>query len=183
MVNPVELIAIGKKYPLVSSPESQKDWGDFWALKDTNLKIEAGQTIGIIGRNGAGKTTLLNIIAGVLAPSAGSISVKGRVVALFNLGCGFQDELSGKENIFLNGAVLGASRRELNEKLDSIIEFSELGDFVNMPLGSYSQGMRLRLGFSIAANLEFDILIIDEVLAVGDALFQHKCFEYCQWNY
>lgn len=177
MVNPVELIAVGKRYPLVNSPENQKDWGDFWALKDTNLKIGAGRTIGIIGRNGAGKTTLLNIIAGVLAPSAGSISVKGRVVALFNLGCGFQDELSGKENIFLNGALLGASRRELNEKLDSIIEFSELGGFVNMPLGSYSQGMRLRLGFSIAANLEFDILIIDEVLAVGDALFQHKCFE------
>lgn len=174
--SPIELVSIGKKYPLRKHSGRQDDFAGFWALKDVTFNIEAGRTVGIIGRNGAGKTTLLNIIAGTLSPSAGNISVQGKTVALFNLGSGFQDELSGRENIFLNGAILGASRQELNERLHSIIEFSELGDFINMPLGSYSQGMRLRLGFSILANLEFDILIIDEVLAVGDALFQHKCF-------
>jgi ABC-type polysaccharide/polyol phosphate transport system ATPase subunit len=132
---------------------------------------------GIIGRNGAGKTTLLNIIAGVLSPTEGEVLVKGRALGLFNLGVGFQDELTGKENIFLNGALLGAPRKELSDKFDSIVEFSELGEFIGMPLGTYSQGMRLRLGFSIIANLDFDILAIDEVLAVGDVLFQNKCFQ------
>jgi len=133
--------------------------------------------VGILGRNGAGKTTLLNIIAGILPPTEGSFSVKGRVLGLLNLGIGFHDSLTGRENIFLNGTLLGASRKELSEKLLSIIDFSELGSFIDMPLGTYSQGMRLRLGFSIIANLDFDILVIDEILAVGDALFQNKCFE------
>ncbi|MFA5411263.1 MAG: ABC transporter ATP-binding protein [Candidatus Omnitrophota bacterium] len=163
----MELKSIGKKYP----------HSNFWALRDISLNSEKGKILGIIGRNGAGKTTLLNIIAGVLSSTEGKVNIKGRVLGLFNLGVGFQDELSGRENIFLNGALLGAAKQELEAKLSSIIEFSELGDFINMPLGTYSQGMRLRLGFSIIANLDFDILVIDEVLAVGDALFQNKCFQ------
>ncbi|OGW71630.1 MAG: hypothetical protein A2047_00405 [Omnitrophica bacterium GWA2_41_15] len=173
----VILKSIGKKYPVMKKLHKGVNLEDFWALKDINLDIGTGQTIGVIGRNGAGKTTLLNVIAGVLSPSKGDLLVNGKVMGLFNLGVGFQDELSGRENIFLNGAILGADRRKIEQRLDAIIEFSELGNFINMPLGSYSQGMRLRLGFSIIANLDFDILVIDEVLAVGDALFQNKCFE------
>jgi len=150
---------------------------DFWALRDISLNIGKGQVLGIIGRNGAGKTTLLNIIAGVLSSTYGNSTVKGKVVTLFNLGVGFQDELSGRDNIFLNGALLGATKEELKNNFDAIVAFSELGEFINMPLGTYSQGMRLRLGFSIVVNLSFDVLVIDEVLAVGDSLFQGKCFE------
>jgi len=165
----VELAGVGKKYKLAKS--------DFWALRDINFSVEQGRILGILGRNGAGKTTLLNIIAGALAVTEGKVSLRGKVLALFNLCIGFQDELSGRENIFLNGMLLGASRKELESKLDEIIAFSELGDFIEMPLGTYSQGMRLRLGFSVVVNLDFDILVIDEVLAVGDALFQNKCFQ------
>ncbi|MDP2940952.1 MAG: Wzt carbohydrate-binding domain-containing protein [Candidatus Omnitrophota bacterium] len=167
----VELAGVGKKYPLPGK------LADFWALKGLSLTVGAGEVLGIIGRNGAGKTTLLNLIAGTLSPTEGELLAKGRVLGLFNLGVGFQDELSGRENIFLNAAILGASRKETEGKFSAITEFSELGDFIRMPLGSYSQGMRLRLAFSIVANLDFDILVIDEILAVGDALFQSKCFE------
>ncbi len=171
------LRGISKKYPLIR-PVSKDvtDFKDFWALKDIFFEVYKGQALGIIGRNGAGKTTLLNIISGVISPTHGEISVNGKVLGLFNLGVGFQDELTGKENIFLNGIILGFTRKEIEDKLEAIIDFSELGEFINMPLGSYSQGMRLRLGFSIIANLDFDVLIIDEVLAVGDVLFQNKCF-------
>lgn len=179
MNNALTLDKIGKKYAFIKTQDKgiNDEFKDFWALSDVSLSIPQGQIMGIIGRNGAGKTTLLNIIAGVLSPTQGKVSVCGKILGLFNLGVGFQDELTGKENIFLNGAILGASRKELGLKLHSIIEFSELGDFIDMPLGSYSQGMRLRLGFSIIANLDFDILAIDEVLAVGDISFQNKCFE------
>ncbi|MGD0336440.1 MAG: Wzt carbohydrate-binding domain-containing protein [Candidatus Omnitrophota bacterium] len=174
-----EVMRVSKQFPLHGSRD--KETGvrreDFWALKDISFEVSAGQIFGIIGRNGAGKTTLLNVIVGILSPTEGEVKIKGRVLALFNLGVGFQDELSGKENIFLNGSILGASRKELENKISAIIDFSEIGDFINMPLGTYSQGMRLRLAFSIVANLDFDVLLIDEVLAVGDALFQSKCFE------
>ncbi len=175
----LELNAVSKKYPFIKQGNRGIKTGseDFWALKDVSLEILGGEILGIIGRNGAGKTTLLNIIAGVLSPTEGTVNVSGKVLGLFNLGAGFQDELTGKENIFLNGAIMGATKDELKNQLDSIIDFSELGNFINMPLGSYSQGMRLRLGFSIIANLDFDVLVIDEVLAVGDTLFQNKCFE------
>lgn len=178
--NVVELRSVGKEYPFLNKApqEHYKDNAQgFWALKDISVDIYKGQIIGIIGRNGAGKTTLLSIISGALMPTSGKININGRVLGLFNLGIGFLDELTGKENIFLNGAILGAAKKEIDNQLNLIIEFSELGDFINMPLGAYSQGMRLRLGFSIIANLDFDILLIDEVLAVGDALFQNKCFE------
>lgn len=169
----LQLSGAGKKYPL----RGANACGDFWALKDINLEVKEREIVGIIGRNGAGKTSLLNIISGTLSPTEGSVTKNGRVLGLFSLGVGFQDELTGRENIFLNGAILGAGKKELNDKVNSIIEFSELGDFIDMPLGSYSQGMRLRLGFSIVTALDFDILVIDEILAVGDALFQNKCFQ------
>lgn len=173
----VKLISVGKQYPVKAGPRGACGRQNVNALNGISLSIAKGEFVGIIGRNGAGKTTLLNIIAGVTTPSEGSCTVSGRVVGLFNLGAGFQDELSGRENIFLNGAILKATRREMEEKLPDIIEFSELGDFIDMPLGSYSQGMRLRLGFGIIANLDFDILVLDEVLAVGDVLFQDKCMK------
>ena len=162
------LDGVGKKYPLLT---------DFWALKEISFEVSNGEILGIIGRNGAGKTTLLNILAGILSPTEGERSIQGKVLGLFNLGVGFQDELSGRENIFLNGSILGIAHKDLETKFTQISEFSELGNFINMPLGSYSAGMRLRLAFSIVANLDFDILVIDEVLAVGDMLFQNKCFE------
>ncbi len=171
--------AVSKKYRFMR-PQEKKLHGagdDFWALKDVSLEIPAGKITGIIGRNGAGKTTLLNIIAGVLEATTGTVERKGRVVGLFTLGAGFQDELTGRENIFLNGAILGATRAELEAHLQEIIEFSELGAFIDMPLGSYSQGMRLRLGFSIVAHLDFDVMVMDEILAVGDIVFQDKCFK------
>ncbi|MFC1623897.1 ABC transporter ATP-binding protein [Candidatus Omnitrophota bacterium] len=176
----IALNSIGKKYSFLRSGSgvvNNDNTEDFWALKDVSLDVYKREILGLIGRNGAGKTTLLNIITGVLTPSNGEIYKKGRTLGLFNLGVGFQDELTGKENIFLNGAIIGATRKELDNKISDIIDFSELGDFVNMPLGTYSQGMRLRLGFSIIANLDFEILVIDEVLTVGDSLFQNKCFE------
>lgn len=175
----IRLQAVGKKYTFLKKTDRMvKDYfEDFWALKDVSLDIRHGETLGIIGRNGAGKTTLLNIIAGVLPSTHGEVTIDGKVLRLFNLGTGFHDELTGRENIFLNGAILGATSSELEGKLSSIIEFSELGNFINMPLGSYSQGMRLRLGFSIIVNLDFDILLIDEVLSVGDTAFQNKCYE------
>lgn len=174
----VELCEIGKKFPLAETRQAGIRGGrsELWALKGVSFKIDQGQIFGVIGRNGAGKTTLLNILAQTISASEGTINTRGRVAGLFNLGVGFQDELSGKENIFLNGTILGATHKELEERIDSIIEFSELGEFIHQPLGAYSQGMRLRLGFSIIVNLDFDILVIDEVLAVGDALFRDKCF-------
>jgi len=174
----IELSGIGKKFPLAETRQAgtREGQSELWALKGVSLKIGQGEIFGVIGRNGAGKTTLLNILAGTISASVGTINTRGRIAGLFNLGVGFQDELSGKENIFLNGTILGATHKELAERIDSIIEFSELGEFIHQPLGAYSQGMRLRLGFSIIVNLDFDILVIDEVLAVGDALFQDKCF-------
>ena len=176
----LELAHVGKRYAFQGKVErAHLVFGqvDFWALKDVNFSAFEGEVLGIIGRNGAGKTSCLNIIAGVLSPTEGSVRVGGKVLGLFNLGVGFQDELSGRENVFLNGAILGAERKEIEGKIDQILEFSELGTFIDMPLGSYSQGMRLRLAFSIMANLDFDVLVIDEALAVGDMLFQNKCFE------
>lgn len=168
-----------KKYQILNinaqKPFAPKE--EFFALKQISFEVLKGSIFGIIGRNGAGKTTLLNIIAGILTPSEGDVFVSGKVLGLFNLGVGFQDQLSGRENIFLNGSILGASKKFLKEKEEAVIDFSELGRFIDMPLGTYSQGMRLRLGFAIIANLDFDILVIDEVLAVGDTVFQDKCFK------
>lgn len=148
---------------------------EFWALKDVNLTIEKGDAVGIVGLNGSGKSTLLKIIAGVMKPTKGTIRVCGSVAPMIELGAGFDVDLSARENIYLNGAVLGYSRDEMNQKAESILDFAELWDFVDVPLKNYSSGMVARLGFSIATAHTPDVLIVDEVLGVGDYKFQEKC--------
>ncbi|MDD5130996.1 MAG: Wzt carbohydrate-binding domain-containing protein [Candidatus Omnitrophica bacterium] len=160
-----------------SSVQGKKVSTEFWALKDINMEIDQGKVIGVIGRNGAGKTTLLNLLAGIATPTTGKIEICGRVSSLLTLGAGFQDELTGEENIYLNSSIIGMGRNEINKKYQSIVEFSELDGFLDSPLHTYSQGMRLRLGFSIAAHMDFDILLTDEILSVGDVSFQKKCFD------
>lgn len=147
---------------------------NFWALKQIDFDILGGEVVGIVGNNGAGKSTLLKVISGILKPTTGSISVKGNIVPMLELGSGFDFELNGRENIYLNGAVLGYSEQFLNEKFDEIVAFSELGKFIDVPLRNYSSGMVARLAFSIASVVEPDILIVDEILSVGDADFQYK---------
>lgn len=148
---------------------------DFWVLKNINLQVRRGESLALIGRNGAGKSTLLRLIAGIMEPAKGEITTKGVMAPLLKLGAGFDSNATGKENIFLNGAILGFSKKEMAKKYDSIVEFSELGDFMNVPIKNYSSGMMARLGFSIAVDVKPDILIVDEILAVGDAPFQKKC--------
>jgi ABC-type polysaccharide/polyol phosphate transport system ATPase subunit len=147
----------------------------FWALRRVTLSIEPGESIALVGHNGSGKSTLLKTIAGVLMPSEGEVLVQGRISPMIELGAGFDPELSGRDNIFLNGALLGFSRKQMEGKFDRIVAFSELGDFIDMPVKNYSSGMYARLGFAIAQDVEPDILIVDEVLAVGDERFQEKC--------
>jgi lipopolysaccharide transport system ATP-binding protein len=148
----------------------------FEALRNISFEIEQGQTFGIIGRNGTGKSTTLGLIAGVLKPTSGRITVSGRIAPLLELGAGFHPELSGRDNILLNGVLLGLSRRQVLAKMNDIIDFSELGDFIEQPIRTYSSGMLARLGFSVVAYLDSEILLIDEVLAVGDLEFQKKCY-------
>lgn len=148
---------------------------EFWALKDINLEIGRGEIIGIIGKNGAGKSTLLKILTGITPPTEGEIKLKGRVASLLEVGTGFHPELTGRENIFLNGAILGMTKKEILKKFDDIVEFSGIEKFLDTPVKRYSSGMYVRLAFSVAAHLEPDILLVDEVLAVGDAEFQKKC--------
>ena len=149
----------------------------FWGLHDVNFKVTAGSMVGVIGRNGAGKSTLLRLIGGVGRPDVGEIQVHGRVGALLNLGAGFHPELTGLENLYINGIIGGLTRREIESRLDAIVAFSELEDYMNSPLRAYSTGMQMRLAFSIAIHSQPDILLIDEVLAVGDLAFQRKCLE------
>ena len=150
---------------------------DFWAVQDVSFEIPVGSTFGIIGSNGSGKSTLLKCLAGILTPDKGTLTINGRLSALLELGAGFHPELSGRENIFLNGAILGMTQKEIATRLDDIVEFSGLDHFIDTPVKNYSSGMVVRLGFSIAANVEPEILLIDEVLAVGDAEFQQRCYE------
>ena len=148
----------------------------FTVLKDIDLDVYPGDFLGIMGRNGSGKSTLLKILAGIYSPTSGSVKVKGKMVPFLELGVGFNSELSGRENVFLNGIILGLSRSFLNEKYDEIVKFAELEKFMDMPLKNYSSGMQVRLAFSIAIMADADIYILDEVLAVGDIEFQKKCF-------
>lgn len=149
---------------------------ELWALKDLTFEVQEGETLGIVGPNGAGKSTLLKLIARILAVTSGRIIVNGKVAALLELGTGFHPDLTGRENVFLNGSLLGLSRRDMLNKFDEIVEFAELEQFIDVPVKHYSSGMSIRLGFSIATNVDPDILLIDEVLAVGDQHFQTKCF-------
>lgn len=148
---------------------------DFWALKDIGFEIMRGDIVGIMGRNGSGKSTLLKLLSRVTAPTTGKAFLKGRLASLLEVGTGFNYDLTGKENVYLNGSILGLKQREINERYKSIVEFAEIPDFMDTPVKRYSSGMRVRLAFAVAAHLEPDILILDEVLAVGDAKFQEKC--------
>jgi len=148
---------------------------NFWALKNVSFKVNEGESLGIIGKNGSGKTTLLRVIGGIFKPDEGSINVMGKVSTLLSVGAGFQPELSGLENIYLNGTILGLKKKEIDAIVDNIIAFSELNNFIDVPVKTYSSGMHARLGFSIAVNIERDIMLIDEVLGVGDRHFREKC--------
>lgn len=150
---------------------------DFWALKDINFTVNRGETLGIIGPNGSGKSTILKLIAGVMSPTGGTVCVHGRVSPLIELGAGFHPELTGRENVFLNGSILGLPQKEIKAKFKKIVDFAELHDFIDQPVKHYSSGMYMRLAFSIAIHVDPQILLIDEILAVGDTAFQQKCFK------
>ncbi len=154
-----------------------RDADELWALRDVSFSVGPGESVGVVGHNGSGKSTLLRITAGVLRPTNGRVRVRGRVSPMIELGAGFDPDLTGRDNVFLNGALLGYSRREMAAKLEQIVEFSELADFIDVPVKNYSSGMYARLGFAIAADVEPDVLLVDEVLAVGDERFQQKCLE------
>ncbi|MCX7847286.1 MAG: ABC transporter ATP-binding protein [bacterium] len=188
MTSAVTITHLSKRFRVYDRPlDRLKEWltprgmsfhWAYWALRDINLTVPRGSALGIVGANGAGKSTLLKILCGTLSPTTGSISVHGRITGMLELGSGFHPEFTGRQNIFLNARLLGLSDAEIHQRLPRILEFAELGEFIDHPLRIFSTGMVLRLGFSIAANVEPDILIIDEALAVGDAYFQHKCIQY-----
>ncbi|HWT75774.1 MAG TPA: ABC transporter ATP-binding protein, partial [Mobilitalea sp.] len=166
----------GKESPnLMIGKRSNPEGGRFWALRDINCEIRQGDRVGIIGRNGAGKSTLLKLLSRVTAPTEGEIYIKGRIASMLEVGTGFHPELTGRENVYMNGAILGMSKAEINRKLDQIIEFSEVEKFIDTPVKRYSSGMYVKLAFSVAAHLDNEILVMDEVLAVGDNKFQKKC--------
>ena len=177
---------LGKKFKLFGSPGRRvleylslgkiSRHTDFWALKEISFEILSGTTLGILGQNGSGKSTLLSILAGVLEPSEGSFEINGKVSAILELGSGFHPEFSGRDNVYMYGSIMGLSKQQIDDRFDEIVRFSELGDFIDQPLRTYSTGMTVRLAFSVAVNVDADILIVDEALAVGDAIFQHRCF-------
>ncbi len=178
---------LGKRYEIYGQPRDRllqslfrgrrQFFQEFWALSDVSFDVARGETVGIIGRNGSGKSTLLQLIAGTLTPTAGTVSVRGRVAALLELGSGFNPEFSGRENVFLNGAILGLPRSEIDARMATIIGFAGLEEFIDRAVKTYSSGMLMRLAFSVAVNVEPDVLIVDEALAVGDTAFQLKCVE------
>lgn len=181
----ISLKNVSKKYPIYDSPlqrlkeairgGKKRYHKEFWALRDINLEIPKGVTLGILGQNGSGKTTILQLLAGIMNPSSGEIKVNGRVSTILELGAGFNPDFTGRENAFLSGIILGLHPAEIKEKMFEITRFSEIGEFIDQPVKTYSSGMYVRLAFAVAVTLNPDILLIDEVLAVGDAYFQHKC--------
>ena len=188
MKNAVEVENVSMRFNLAQEcVDNLKEWvvrrlkgnmtpkDEFWALRDISLSIPYGDTFALVGSNGSGKSTMLKIISGIIAPTKGRVRVNGRIAPLIELGAGFDNDLTGRENIFLNGAILGRSKKMMMESYDEIIDFAELKQFENVPVKNYSSGMLARLGFSIATIVKPEILIVDEILAVGDAAFQKKC--------
>jgi len=183
----VRVEGVGKCYHIYDRPQDRLKqaffrWRrtyhrEFWALRDVSFEVGRGEAVGIVGRNGSGKSTLLQIIAGTLTPTTGSVHVAGRVAALLELGSGFNHDFTGRENVYLNGAVLGLSKREIDDRFDAIAGFADIGDFLDQPVKTYSSGMLVRLAFAVQVQLEPDLLIVDEALAVGDALFQKRCYQ------
>ncbi|MGD0769495.1 MAG: ABC transporter ATP-binding protein [Tepidisphaeraceae bacterium] len=177
---------LGKMFQIYSRPEDRlkqllfgkrrKFYREFWALRDVDLEVHRGETVGIIGRNGSGKSTLLQMICGTLTPTCGELDVRGRVAALLELGTGFNPEFTGRENVFLNGAILGLDRRDMERRFDAVCAFADIGQFLERPVKTYSSGMYARLAFAVAISVDPDLLIIDEALSVGDEAFQRKCF-------
>jgi lipopolysaccharide transport system ATP-binding protein len=189
MSHPIAIRAerLGKRYRLFERPadrllslfmpsSSRPRHRDFWALRDVSFEIERGSALGVLGRNGSGKSTLLQILAGTLTPTEGKVEVNGRVAALLELGSGFNPEFTGRENVYLNGAIIGFTRAQIDERFDAIAGFADIGDFIDQPVKTYSSGMMLRLAFAVQVQVEPEILIVDEALAVGDSLFQKRCF-------
>lgn len=192
--NALEIIGVSKCYQVFDSPARrlkqfivpniERRLGkvprvyheEFWALQDISFNLPKGETLGVVGRNGSGKSTLLQIIAGTLSPTQGTVNIQGRVAALLELGAGFNGDFTGRENVYLNGALLGLTKEEIDSKLDDILSFADIGHFINTPVKTYSSGMMVRLAFAVQAQIDPEILIVDEALAVGDAKFQAKCF-------
>ncbi|WP_126535807.1 ABC transporter ATP-binding protein [Aerosticca soli] len=184
----IQVVGLSKSFPIYAKPhhrlmqmfspaDSRHRWyREFEALRDVNLSIRKGETVGIVGRNGSGKSTLLQLICGTLSPSTGSVHVNGRIAALLELGSGFNPEFTGRENVYLNGTVLGLSHEEIDARFAEIVAFADIGDFIEQPVKSYSSGMAVRLAFAVAINVTPDILVVDEALSVGDEAFQRKCF-------
>jgi lipopolysaccharide transport system ATP-binding protein len=178
---------LGKCYHIYARPQDRLKqalfrwrrtyFREFWALRAVSFDVARGESIGIVGRNGSGKSTLLQIVAGTLTPTEGSVEVSGRIAALLELGSGFNHEFTGRENVYLNGSILGLSRREMDDRFDAIAAFADIGDFIEQPVKTYSSGMLVRLAFAVQVQVEPDILIIDEALAVGDSLFQKRCYQ------
>lgn len=190
----IQVSGLGKRYPvgarrptraheaieqtvrrMFRRPGSKRSNDSFWAVRDCTFDVDQGEVIALLGPNGAGKSVLLKMLSGVVKPSTGHALIRGRMTALLELGSGFHPDMTGRENIFFNGAILGMRRAEMQHKLDRIVEFSGVGDFLDIPVKQYSSGMYLRLAFSIAAHVDTDVLLIDEMLAVGDAAFHEKC--------
>lgn len=183
----IDIKHLSKRFGLYSSPAKRlreilfpfcrKKTREVWALKKVSFQVKRGESIGVIGRNGSGKSTLLQILCGILRPTSGEVSVNGRSSALLELGAGFHPEFTGRDNVYMNGALMGLSRREMDMRFEEIADFAEIGQFIEQPVRTYSSGMFVRLAFACAVNVAPDILIVDEALAVGDAHFQQKCRE------